>query len=220
LIAPIEMVIDDLLPRNSFLGVSLILPQDGRFLFGIRPPKHFAGVPVLEITGIGGKVEAFDASLTDGAQREAREEISTDIQIIPCTRILVVRGYHDAKEMTLSGDELPAALVFRQHHTPPHQPWIDPDIETGCIAVFLARLEGQPSPSREIPYLIWLKPEQILAAAQSDVSLGQLLDTGAELKYHPEEQPALSTSTRLTDSQEALALALGIRTLDFYQALV
>jgi hypothetical protein len=214
------VVIDDILPANGFLGASLILRQGGRFLFGIRPLKYIQGQAILEITGIGGKLEADDANLTAGVQREACEEISVFVRILPCERTLIVRGWQDIQEITLSGDEQPAALVFRHHHTPPHQPWRPGEREDGCIAVFLAELVDPPLPSAEIPYLVWLQPAQILALAQADLSLGELMKDGAELVSASGSLPQPSTTIRLTDSQEALVLALGQQALDYYQAFL
>jgi len=214
------MLVSDLLPRNTFLGTSLILHQAGCFLFGIRPPKQLEDQIILEITGIGGRLEPFDLSLSRGVQREACEEISASVELIPCPRTLVVRGFHEIEEITLEGPERPAALVFRRHRTPPHQPWHANYLDTGCIAVFLGDLTGAPQPSPEIPHLIWLKPEQILLTAQQDVSLGDLLQTGADLLSLDDQRPDPRLPTRLTDSQEALALALGEEVCSFYESLI
>ncbi|MFQ5341398.1 MAG: hypothetical protein ACE5F6_07605 [Anaerolineae bacterium] len=72
----------------------------------------------------------------------------------------------------------------------------------------------------ELPALIWLTPQQVVDTARDDVLLCQLLDAGAELV---EARPASMPHTawvRLTDSQEALALALGYEALSFYRALL
>lgn len=213
------MVLADLLPSNSFLGTSLILHQAGCFLFGIRPPKLFADQTILEITGIGGRVETFDHTLSEGVQREACEEIAAPVSLLPCPNTLVVRGLHDIQEISLEGPERPAALVFRRHRTPPHQPWHRDYSDSGCIAVFLGSLAGEPIPSEEIPHLIWLKPEQILLTARQDVTLGDLLAGGAGLYSLSDHNLGLDLPTRLTDSQEALALALGDTACAFYQSL-
>lgn len=214
------MLVTDLLPNGIFLGASLILHQAGGFLFGIRPPKHYAGETILEITGIGGRIESFDRSLSDGVLREACEEIAAEVELIPCARTLVVRGMDDIEGITLEGSERPAALVFRRHRTPPHKPWHPDYPDGGCIAVFLGDLTSDPQPSEEIPHLIWLKAEQILLTAQQDVTLGQLLEAGAELRSLANQSPEPSLLTRLTDSQEALALALGDGVCAFYESLI
>lgn len=214
------MLVSDLLPNGEFLGTSLIIHQTAGFLFGVRPPKPVAGGAVLEITGIGGRIEPFDRSLSDGVQREACEEIASDVTLIPCPRTLVVRGLNDIQEIYLEGAERPAALVFRRHRTPPHQPWHPDHQGGGCIAVFLGGLSGEPQPSAEIPHLIWLKAEQILLAAQKDVSLSELLQTGASLRSLAGQPPDLNLPTRLTDSQEAMALALGDGVCAFYNSLI
>jgi hypothetical protein len=210
------MVVDDLVSRDSFVGTSLILHQDGRFLYGIRPPKLINGLEILEITGIGGRLEKFDENLTAGVLREACEEIAVGVKIIPCQRTLVVRGLDNVKQVELSGSEQPAALVFRDHRTPPHHPWHPVHQDSGCIAVFLGQLSGQPTPSEEIPYLIWMLPEQIQRTAKDDILIGELIDGGALLVSSTGKLPAPQTPARLTDSQEALALALGDKAAGFY----
>jgi hypothetical protein len=214
------MVIADLLPANTFIGVSLILHQEGGFLFGIRPSKWIDGQEILEITGIGGRLEASDPSLAAGLQREASEEIAARVEIIPCPRTLVVNDPDHLSWVVLEGEERPAALVFRNHPTPPHQPWHATRQGNGCIAVFFGRLLAPAIPSAEIPHLIWLKPEQILQVAQRDLAIGDLQAAGATLCSREAQEPDGKALARLTDSQEALALALGNQAPAFYRSLL
>lgn len=214
------MIIQDILPAGIFLGTSLILRNEGRFLFGVRPPKQIAGQTVLEITGIGGRLEPFDPNLSAGVMREACEEISSRINLLPCSRTVVVRGPSDIQEVRLEDKEQPAAIVFRAHRTPPHNPWHPDHQDTGCIIVFLAELLGLPTPSPEIPFLIWLSPQQIISAAKTDLPIGSYTSNGAKILVGPIQMPAPITITRLTDSQEALALALGKKAAIFYQSLL
>lgn len=58
-----------------------------------------------------------------------------------------------------------------------------------------------------------------LETARQDVPLRDLLDSGAELVEGESGQLPESAWVRLTDSQEALALALGDDALTFYEAL-
>jgi hypothetical protein len=115
--------LDEIIPDGIFVGTSLILPRGGRFLYGMRPLKGEGGRPVIELTGIGGGVEAFDESYSAGALREACEEIGCDVRLIPCPETLIVRSRDRIERVRLGGRERPAAVVYRKHRTPPHRPW-------------------------------------------------------------------------------------------------
>ena len=208
-----------IVPDDIFIGTSLILRQGERFLYGVRPVREVAGRLILELTGIGGGLEEEDKSLAAGVLREAQEEIGCAVRLLPCPNTLIVRSQNDVAHVVLEGDERPAAVVFRNYRTPPHQPWHENNRGPACLIVFVAALEGQPWPTRELPYLLWLTPEQVLATAQDDVPLSRLLSRGAELVVEDFGPPPESSWVRLTDSQEALALALGDSTPAFYNSL-
>ena len=70
----------------------------------------------------------------------------------------------------------------------------------------------------ELPWLLWMSPEQILQTARDAVPLRELLGAGAELVLDAEGPPPEDCSLRLTDSQEALGLALGSALPAFYQS--
>jgi hypothetical protein len=142
--------LQDLIPPGAFVGTSLVLRRDDRFLFGMRPLKKTTGRPVIELTGIGGAIEVEDVTFAAGALREAL---------------------------------------------------------------------GSPKPTMELPWLLWLCPEQILATAREDILLADLLRAGADLVTGSEEPPPAETWTRLTDSQEGLGLALGDDLPVFYRSL-
>ena len=209
----------NIIPDNIFVGTSLILRQGNRFLYGIRPVRQVEGRQILELTGIGGGLEDEDKSLSAGAIREAREEIGCRVDLISCPKTLVVRNLKDVEQITIEGDEHPAAIVFRNYRTPPHKPWHEDNQGEACLIVFVAEIEGRPWPTMELPHLIWLKPEHILETATDDVPLGRLVNSGAELIVGDLGFPPRSSWVRLTDSQEALAIALGKTTLSFYSSL-
>ena len=212
--------LSDIVPDGMFLGTSLILRQDDRFLYGIRPPRAEGSRQIIELTGIGGGIEDEDESLVAGALREAQEEIGCGVRLLPCLETIVVRNQDDVERVALQGSERPAAVVFRYYRTPPHQPWHENNQGEACLVVYLAELNGQPWPTMELPALIWLKPVHILETAHRDVPLSKLLSSGAELV---EGEPGLlleQSWARLTDSQEALALALGDEGLSFYWQLL
>jgi hypothetical protein len=188
-------------PDNLFVGTSLILRKGSRFLYGIRPRQQVENRQILELTGIGGGLEDEDKSLTS------------------CSTTLIVRNQNNVEQVRLEGDELPAAVVFRNYRTPPHQPWHKDNQGQACLIVFAAELVGQPWPAMELPHLIWLKPEHILETAKYDVPLSRLINTGAQLIKGDLEVPPGISWVRLTDSQEALAIALDTTLLSFYKSL-
>ena len=218
--------LEDLIPIDSFVGTSLILRQDGRLLYGMRPIREVQKRPLIELTGIGGGIEEVDETYASGVLREAREEIGCGegagagcrVKLLPCDRTLVVRGQEQMEWAKLQGPQRPAAVVYRHYRTPPHRPWHASNRGQGCLIVFLADLEGQPCPTMELPWLLWMSPEQVLETARRDAPLSDLLGDGAELVLGPMGAPPDASCVRLTDSQEALGLALGEALPGFYRS--
>lgn len=211
--------LSQLVPEGMFVGTSLVLRRGGRLLYGVRPARAEGRRQVAELTGIGGALEEEDDSLTDGVQREAVEETGCAVRLLPCRETVVVRGKERVEQVALQGEERPAAVVFRGYRTPPHQPWHEDGEDEGCLVVFLGELDGQPRPLMELPALVWLRPVQVVQTARQDVTLGRLLDSGAELIESESGILSRTTWVRLTDSQEALVLALGDDALSFYEAV-
>jgi hypothetical protein len=212
-------MLDDLIPAGTFVGTSLILRKGGRFLYGVRPPQAEGTRTVLELTGIGGGMEPEDESVTVGVLREVQEEIACAVLVLESPETLLVRGPGRVERVTLQGQERPVAVVFRHWPTPPHEPWQAGSKLGGCLVVFLADLLGTPRPAAELPALAWLSTGQVVSTAQRDVPLQELLDEGATLVERAGEGLPRAAWARLTDSQEALALALGEKAETFYRAL-
>lgn len=211
--------LEEIIPTGIFVGTSLILRQGGQFLYGLRPVKEEDGRAVIEITGIGGGLEQEDDTFAAGVRREAQEEMGCDVRLVPCPETLLVRGRDQLEWVRLAGDERPAAVVLRHHRTPPHRPWYEDHAGVGWVIVYLAELAGSPWPSMELPWLIWLSPEQVLATARQDMPLADLLGEGAELVIGTSGPPPEGSWVRLTDSQEALGIALGEELPAFYNSL-
>ncbi len=209
----------DLIPSGVFRGAGVILRHQLRFLFGMRPPRMEHGRRILEITGIGGKSEPGDAGLLDTLRREVREEIKCQVHLRPCEQTLVVRGPGQFERLRLAGEERPAAVVFRDHHTPPRQPWKSRSGRYGCAVMFLADLEEEPRLTAELPSLIWLDARSIYDTALQDLTLAELLSRRSGLLTLLSLQPT-ETWCRMTDSQEAVCLALGAEAVAFYNGLL
>ncbi len=217
----------ELLPKDMFLGTSLILrggrkPTQGMasLLYGVRAPKAEGGQQVLEVTGIGGRLEGDDASPAAGVLREALEETGCRVRLLRCRETLVVRSQRDVMTVKLSGARRPAAVVFRHYGTPPRDPWSDKHSGAMCVVVFAGELRTQPHPAMELPALIWLTTEQVVQLARRDVVLQGVLDGGAELVEERPQSVPRNALLRLVDSQEALVQALGNNALAFYTKLL
>jgi hypothetical protein len=209
-----------LISPDEFVGAGALLPRNGRFLLGIRPPKPACSRWILEVTAIGGALEASDGALSAGTLRECQEEIRCALRFAPCSETLVIYDETNTEWVRILGPERPAAVVFRHYRTPPRHPWHSDHQGRSCLVLFRARLDGQPRPTAELPALIWLDPGQILSAAHADRPLQALLDQGAPfVEMHPGLLPR-SGLVRLTDSQEALVIALGADSIRFYQELI
>lgn len=211
--------ITDLVPAGMFVGTSLILRHNGRLLYGCRPPGIEGSRQIIELTGIGGAVEEEDESLTAGVLREAHEEMGCGVRLVPCCETIVVQGPDHIERVALQGEERPAAVVFRRFRTPPHQPWHEDSAGEACLVVFLAELDGEPWPAMELPALMWLRPAHVVNTAREDVPLRALMDSGAEPVEAKSGSMPETAWARLTDSQEALALALGDDARTFYEGL-
>ena len=203
-----------------FTGVSLILPISGKYLFGLRAPKHHNNQTILELTGIGGGIEQMDQSISHAAQRESAEEIGCQVELNSSHSTLIVYNQTKLEKVEIVGPERPAAIVYRNYRTPPHQPWYPEHSGLTCLVVFLAEIIGQPTPSGELPWLLCIDAPQIFETAHRDVPLTKLLNDDARLISTGGLRPPLHALVRLTDSQEALALALGEQFIDFYQHTV
>ena len=206
------------MPPGVFIGVSLILPVSGRYLFGIRPPKRHENQAILELTGIGGGVEPSDQSLSHAALRETTEEICCQVQLNSSDSTLIVYDQGRVEAVEIVGVERPAAIVYRNYRTPPHQPWHPNHSGWTCLAVFWGTLIGQPKPCGELPWLLCITERQILETARRDIPLAQLLENEAVLITGKALPPQMNALVRLTDSQEALALALGEGLIRFYKS--
>jgi hypothetical protein len=214
----------ELLPEDIFIGTSLILGESsvghgGRFLYGIRPEKTESEQVVLEITGIGGGLEEDDPTIGAGAIREAQEEIACAVTLLPSPETLLIKGEEQISLTKVAGPEKPLAIIYRNHRTPPRYPWHPVNEGRACLVLFLAELRGRPRPEKELPNLIWLTPELVLETVRRHVPLGELLMAGAALVPGRSGAPPLDQLTRMTDSQEALAIALGDLTPDYYKTV-
>jgi 8-oxo-dGTP pyrophosphatase MutT (NUDIX family) len=198
-------------PRAS----SQLIAQDGRFLLGCRPPLSERGRILLRLTGIGGWAEGAE-TFSATAHREAQEETGSDVRLFERRRTTVVRSPDDIAATEFGGEQAPVALVYRRFGTAPFDPWSEQHSMVAPVAVFAGALERLPvvAARHEHPFFMWVYPEQMIALADSDEPLEFLLADGAEILGTFEGDPRLAI-VRLTDSIQALLVALGSRAYAF-----
>jgi hypothetical protein len=211
--------LSEIVPEDIFVGTSLIIRQGDRFLFGVRPVKKVGDDVILEVTGIGGGLEDSDVSYSAGVRREAMEEMGCKVRLFSFDRTLVIQGPEAAEWIAIKDEISPVAIVFRNYRTPAHRPWSEQNQGRACILIYLAELADKPRPKMELPWLVWLSPDQILETAHQDVPVNQIVQSSSDLISGKSEWPSPAL-LRMTDSQEALALALGSETPDFYRQLL
>jgi len=170
--------IDDFAPDDCEAGVGLILQDEkARYLFFLAGTRHNCPTGELFYAGIGGHRETGEDWL-ECANREAREEIGTDVEILSAATTWLIPQHGPVQQVELSDQPRPLALYEMIH--PPGTPGPG---ELYRIVIFAARLSGIPGdlPPDEVQGVIALTKEQVIQGLERKPSLGELLGEGAKL---------------------------------------
>lgn len=170
--------IADFAPDGTESGVGLVLQDDGdRYLFLLAGTRHHCSPGELFYAGIGGHREAGEDWLAC-ARREAKEEVGTDIDILPVPVTWYVSQQGQVRRVEVSDRPRPFALYEMIH--PPGTPRAG---ELYRIVIFKARLHDSPTdlPPDEVQGVIALTREQVIRSLERKPLLAELLDEGASL---------------------------------------
>jgi 8-oxo-dGTP pyrophosphatase MutT (NUDIX family) len=193
--------IADFAPDGTEAGVGLALQDDGeRYLFFLAGTRHRCPPGELFYAGIGGHREAGEDWLMC-AHREAKEEIGTDVDIVPASVTWYVPQRGPVQQVEVSDQPRPFALYEMVH--PPGTPRAG---KLYRIVIYKAHLHDKPKdlPPDEVQAVIALTERQVIRSLEDRPMLAELLDEGASLVA---EEERVDSQVRLYPLGTARALA-------------
>jgi len=170
--------IADFCPPGAESGVGLALQdKQGRYVFFLAGPRHYCPPGELFYAGIGGHREPGEDWL-DCAQREALEEIGTEVEILSAPDTWYIHERAPARQVDVSDRPRPLALYEMIH--PPGTPRVG---EVYRIVVYRARLHSLPKHllEEEVLAVITLTQQQVIRGLDRKPALSELLDEGARI---------------------------------------
>jgi 8-oxo-dGTP pyrophosphatase MutT (NUDIX family) len=170
--------IADFAPEGTEAGVGLALQDDSeRYLFFLAGTRHHCLPGELFYAGIGGHREAGEDWLAC-AHREAKEEIGTEVDIVPASVTWYVPQQGSVQRVEVSDRPRPLAL-----HEMVHPPGTPRAGELYRIVIYKAHLRDKPKdlPPDEVQGVITLTERQVIQGLEGRPTLAELLDEGAWL---------------------------------------
>ena len=157
----------------------IIVEQDdtGRYVFCLAGTRHLCPPDELFYAGIGGHREADEDWLTC-AHREAKEEIGTDVDILPASATWYIPQQGSVQQIKVS--DKPRPFAFYEMIRPSGGPRAG---ELYHIVIYRAHLHNtlEDMPPDESQGVIALKKEQVVQGPERRPTLAELLNEGALL---------------------------------------
>jgi len=156
----------------------LIIDKDFN-LFTISKPsywKHQDNSELISYSCVGGKLEEGESAIEAG-KREAYEELGIDVRIHSSKVSYLIDLQLNKQVIEFNQSIKPFAIYYTKFSEKPEE---DSENSTllGRVYVYFASLLGDPSPSSEIPALIWLKWEDMLFNISNPMHFNEILSKG------------------------------------------
>ncbi|MEF3312829.1 NUDIX domain-containing protein [Paenibacillus sp. GYB004] len=191
----------ELMPEEAEIGTGLALrDRSGRLLFFVAGSRHRMEEGERFFAGIGGHLEPGE-SLTECAEREAREEIGAEVELRHAERTFRVSSAGVVSEIAVS--DRPAPYVWYEMIHPPGSPREGRRYQ---IVIYRAILAGPLSELKEdeVCGVIAMTDQQVAEASGRKPTLRELIGEGAGLVA---ALPGLEPETRLFPIGTAAALS-------------
>ena len=161
-------------------GVLITDKNDLLFALATRDcwKREYNGSILIPVTGIGGG-QLPGERMQECARREAREEISCDVDLID-SRVTYMED-ESGKIEIISCEDIPAPLLYQIQRRPDSRPYATglPAGDQLHIGIFRAVPRSQPMPG-DVPALLWV-PSDCLSILKSEPSLAHIKRYGGRL---------------------------------------
>lgn len=173
---------DFLTQEDTDMSVAMLAMVRNKFCFVIQPPKRWGktaeGRDILFFGGIGGKLEGSEGLIT-ALQREAKEEVGCDIEVISkaniCNLPIITRENIDFKQTAATAQTPLPLCIFQNKRSEPGRK------STTNVFIYQTIIKSaEKMQPLDNPAIILLPPETLYQMGNG-MDMAQALREGAEI---------------------------------------